>query len=213
MEARDLRTMTVEEYLALDASSLERWEFVDGEVCEMLAARIEHNVVVVNVSTALSRALDARPSLVLGSQQRIARADRGFFYPDVVVVCGPVVRHPKDRETITNPTLVVEVLSPTTKDYDRSEKFDHYRHLESLAEVLFVSIERREIERRRRKTDGEWVSRWFTSGEIELACFGVTLRCEDVFAKLPSESAGPEGTGARKPKRISPPGRTRTRRA
>ncbi len=179
--------MTVDEYLAIDASSRERWELIDGEVFEMLAARVEHNLVVVNVSSAMSHALGARPCFVLGSQQRIARADRGFFYPDVVVVCGSIERHPRDRDTITNPTLVVEVLSPSTKDFDRSEKFDHYRHIDSLTEVLFVSIERREIERRRRTADGEWTSRWFTTGPIELRAVGVTITCEDVFAKLPAE--------------------------
>ncbi|MFO0709139.1 MAG: Uma2 family endonuclease [Sandaracinus sp.] len=186
MEARDLRRMSVEDYLALDASSELRWELVDGEVFELLAARVEHNLVVANLSSCLVTALRERPCVVLGSQQRVARSDRGFFYPDVVVVCGPVARHPKDDDTITNPTLLVEVLSPSTADYDRSHKFDHYRAIDGLDEILFVSIELREIERRRRMPNGDWISSWFTHGPIELRAAGVSVRCEDVFAKLPA---------------------------
>ncbi len=209
MEARDLRRMTVEEYLDVDESSDERWEYVDGEVFPLLAARIDHNLAVVNVSSALSAVLRERPCMVLGSQQRVARAERGFFYPDVVVVCGPIARHPKDSETITNPTLLIEVLSPSTKDYDRAQKFDHYRSIDGLDEVLFVSIERREIERRRRMPNGDWVSSWFTRGVVELASAGVSLDCADVFAKLgPVEtSQSRESPKAKRPSTVKARGR------
>lgn len=176
--------MSEDEYLALDVSETPL-DYVNGEAFECAGARAEHNLVVANVIRALGNSLDGRPCVVLASQQRVATMKtRAFHHPDVVVVCGAIERHPKDRDTITNPTLVIEVLSPTTADYDRGAKFDHLRTIATLDEMLFVSVDERIVEQRRRLPSGEWVSRWYDAGAIDLASVGVALTIEETFAKL-----------------------------
>lgn len=177
--------MTEDEYLAFDRASDTPWEFVGGEAFECSGARPEHNLVVANVAGALGRALAGRPCVVFGSQQKIAtRATGAYHYPDVVVVCGPIEHHPKDENVITNPKLLVEVLSPTTADYDRGAKFEHYVTIPSLDEVLFVSLGPRFVQRRRRHASGEWVMSWHHDGHVELGSLESTLAVAEVFAKL-----------------------------
>lgn len=185
MEARQLRQMSEDEYLALDGDGETRWEYVNGEAFECMAARAEHNLAVANVLRALGNALAKGPCVVLASQQKVAtRATRAFHYPDVTVVCGPLERHPKDENVVTNPSLLVEVLSPTTADYDRGAKFDHYRTLPSLVEILYVSVEARTVEHRRREAGGAWTQRWYSTGEVPLASASASLLVEELFEKL-----------------------------
>jgi len=185
MEARPLRVLSEDEYLTIEESNGALSDYVNGEAFECAGASEAHNLVVTNLAGRLSALLAERPCVVLSSQQRIATvATRAFHHPDLTVVCGAIERHPKDRNTITNPTLVVEVLSPSTADYDRGAKFDHYRSMASLGEVLFVAPEARTIEQRRRLPSGEWVVRWFSEGSIELAAIGATLEVHVAFTKL-----------------------------
>lgn len=185
--------MSEDDYLALDRASEGRWEYVAGEAFELSGARPEHNLVVANVGRALGTALAGRPCVVLASQQKIAtRATGAYHYPDVVVVCGALERHPRADEVVCNPTLLVEVLSPTTADYDRGAKFEHYVTIPSLQEVLLISTGPRVVQRRRRQASGEWTLSWHHDGAVELTSVGVTLSLEDVYDKLELT----EGTGA-----------------
>lgn len=179
--------MTEDEYLAFDRVSDQRWEYVGDEVfeCSGGSARPEHNLVVANVTRALGQALLDRPCGVLGSQQKVAtRATGAYHYPDIVVVCSPIERHPKDENVVTNPKLIVEVLSPTTADYDRGAKFEHYVTLPSLDEVILVSLGPRFVQRRRRHSSGDWVMSWHHDGQVELASIGCAIAIDEVFAKL-----------------------------
>ena len=92
--------------------------------------------------TALSRALEGRPCVVFSDALRVRAVATGFAgYPDVTVVCDALSRDPEDKNTVTNPTVVVEVLSPSTEDYDRGEKFAQYRTMSSLRHVVFIHHE------------------------------------------------------------------------
>lgn len=183
--------MSEDEYLALDRQSEWRWEYVAGEAFELGGARPEHNLVVANVGRALGVALADRPCVVLASQQKIAtRATGAFHYPDVVVVCGALERDRRAAEVVCNPTLIVEVLSPTTADYDRGAKFEHYVTIPSLAEVLLISTGPRVVQRRRRQPTGEWALSWHHDGAVELTSVGATLSLEDVYDELDLTSDG-----------------------
>jgi Uma2 family endonuclease len=184
MEARDLRRMTLAEYLELDRSSDERWEYVDGSVF-VVAARPDHNLVKGKVYLALSRALEGRPCLVFPDGQKIStRKTRAYHYPDASVFCGPLVRDPDDDHALENPTLLLEVLSPSTADYDRGGKFVHYRSLVSLREYVIVSIEARLVERYRRLETGEWLMTEFTTGDVELSSIDARIRIEELWSDL-----------------------------
>lgn len=185
MEARELRKMSVEEYIALDRSSEEKWEYAFGEAFAMAGASRRHNAIVMNIAVALANALRGKPCFPLGGEQKIeTTATRAFHYPDITIVCGKPRIGAKDDHAITNPTVLIEVASPKTSDYDRGAKFDHYATIPELQEFVAVFTDTPRIEHRRRTPDGRWVLTHLLGGELVLESCGVTLRFEDVYADL-----------------------------
>ncbi len=176
--------MSLAEYVALDRQGDERFEYVDGEVF-VVASRPEHNIVKGKLYVALTRALEGKPCLALPDGQKIATPrTRAYHYPDASVFCGELARDADDDHALTNPTLLAEVLSPTTADYDRGGKFVHYRSLASLHEYLIVSIGDRTLERHRRLPSGEWLMTEFRSGEVELVSIDAKLLLADLWVDL-----------------------------
>jgi len=185
MEAHPLRRMSVDDYVALDRASEERWEYVNGEAFAMAGASPRHNAIVANVFLALGTALRGKPCFPLGSDQKIeTTATRSFHYPDLVIVCGKPRVSTKDEHAITNPTVLIEVASPSTSDYDRAAKFDHYATIPELQEFLAVFTETRRIEHRKRTGDGQWLSTNVLGGEVLLESLGVALELDDAYADL-----------------------------
>lgn len=187
MEALDIRKqLSVEDYFALETKSSERWEYVNGEAF-MMKGTPEHNLVKRNVLAGLMMAVGGGRCVAYPDGQKLSTVKTGaYHYPDVSLYCGPPSRDERDVNAFTNPTLLVEVLSPTTADYDRGGKFEHFRTLESLSEYLVVDIEARLVERRRRLDGGDWLTSFFTEGEVELSSLGVTLELEPLWGDLDS---------------------------
>ncbi len=184
MEARDLRRVTLEEYLELEKVSEDRWEYVNGQAFAM-AASPEHNLVKGNVYAALKSALVGQTCTAYPDGQKLSTPSTGaYHYPDVSVYCGRPERDANDPNAFTNPTLLVEVLSPHTADYDRGGKFVHYRSLPSLQEYVIVSIEERRVERHRRLDTGDWLMTERREGNIELASIGVILAVDPLWSDL-----------------------------
>ncbi len=105
------------------------------------------------------------------------------FHPDVSVVCGPRQLDPEDPNAVTNPTVIVEVLSKSTERYDRTDKLVHYRRIPSLRDYLLVSQTEVRVEHYRRNDDGTWTLRDVRAGEsVALASLDVTLAIDDVYA-------------------------------
>ncbi|MDP9151292.1 MAG: Uma2 family endonuclease [Myxococcota bacterium] len=103
-------------------------------------------------------------------------------YPDISIVCGPVERDPESQETLTNPIVLVEVLSESTEGYDREEKLAHYRRIPSLREYVLISQHERRIEHLSRNDDGFWTLRDLTTpSAVALASIGCALEFEDVY--------------------------------
>jgi Uma2 family endonuclease len=149
--------VTPEEYLAAERLSETRSEYLDGGVCPMTGGTANHIRIVANITTQLSNQLDGRPCDVFPTDMKIRLPDsRKFFYPDVVVVCGELLYHDSRKDIITNPDLVVEVLSPSTEAFDRGAKFQAYRTIESLKEYLLVAQDRPLVEQYVRNGDGKW---------------------------------------------------------
>lgn len=177
--------MSLADYVALDHATGERWEYVDGEAFIVKAASPEHNIVKRNILVALTTALVGRACLAMPDGQKVStKRTRGYHYPDALVVCGDPRYDPDDPHAIDNPTLLVEVLSPSTADYDRGGKFVHYRTLESLREYVIVSLEPRLVEAHRRLEHGMWLMTEIASGDVELASIGVRLVYEDLWRDL-----------------------------
>lgn len=184
MEARDLRRMTIDEYIALDRASDERWEYVGGEAFAMAGASPEHNIVVANIAGALRSALRGKPCLAMSEGQKIAsQRTRSYFHPDAIAVCGTPRRDERDDYAIVNPTVIVEVLSDSTEAHDRGAKFAHYRHLASLREYVLVAQDERRVEVYRRNEGGRF--ELFEAGaseRFELASIGVSLAVDEIYA-------------------------------
>lgn len=146
------RRVTYEEYLALDAASDEKLEYERGEVFVLGRGTLEHSRLQATIGYALSNATDRRPCTVYSSSARIraVKTDRAC-YPDVTVVCGPAKTLPGDPHTITNPTILVEVLSESTEANDRGAKWAHYRRIDSLQEYVLVNQTEPRIEVYRRE--------------------------------------------------------------
>jgi Uma2 family endonuclease len=176
---------TFDDYLSLEDVSAVRHEFLDGQVWAMAGGTPEHAAICVNVSTLLSNATRGKPCRVFSSDLRVRVKATGLgTYPDVSVVCGALeidANDPKGR-TVTNPRVIVEVLSPSTEDYDRGEKLGHYKQIASLEEVLLVAHDRRDLEVVRREADGSWSRHVAGAGEsVRLAAFGIDVVVEEVY--------------------------------
>lgn len=146
-------------YLAWEAEQTERHEFVDGEIYAMTGARDAHNRVALNVAFALRGALRGTPCRIFVSDMKlhIASTD-AYVYPDVLVTCHEADRAPAADLMKHHPSLVVEVLSDSTGAYDRGRKFELYRSIAGLTEVLFVQPDRPQVDLfRLRPDDGLWV--------------------------------------------------------
>ncbi len=131
------------DYLTRERSALEKHEYRDGEILLMAGGTVSHSLTIANVNRALGNLLTGKPCNVFDSNLRV-RVPRGilYTYPDVTVICGKPQIDPNDPflETVTNPTVIVEVLSPSTEGYDRGEKFNRFRKLDSLDEYVLVSL-------------------------------------------------------------------------
>lgn len=171
-----------DEYVRMEAMSPIRHEWLEGEVWAMAGGTPDHAAIAVNVTTLLSNQLRGRPCRVFGSDLRIrVRATGLGTYPDASVICGKLQLDPQDasKTTATNPKVLVEVLSPSTEQYDLGEKLAHYKKLPSLEEIVFVSTEARRVEIIRRDKRG-WRSVVFTAGLAEVR----SLECELSIAEL-----------------------------
>ncbi|WP_019866419.1 Uma2 family endonuclease [Methylovulum miyakonense] len=140
--------ITAEDYLKMERSALSKSEFRDGQIFAMTGASREHNLVSGNIYRELSQQLKKRPCEAYVNDMRVKAADvRNYHYPDIAVVCGRPEFEDAHVDTLLNPTLLVEVLSPSTEAYDRGGKFGHYRRIPSLREYLLVMQDQPAIER------------------------------------------------------------------
>jgi len=158
MQARH-HLFTIGGYVRLEQETGVKHELLAGQVWAMAGGSREHALVSANVCALLSRALRNKRGAVHSSDLRIGVKATGLFtYADVTVICGRVEIDFADPtgQTVTNPRVLVEVLSPSTEDYDRGEKLGNYKQIPSLEEVLLVAHDRQEVEIVRREPDGTW---------------------------------------------------------
>lgn len=177
--------MTEAEYLVFEATSFEKHHFVNGELIAMAGARIEHNHTVMNVTRVLLGALGAGPCRVVGSDQRVHVEATGIYvYPDLAVWCGaPQIVGPNPK-SLVNPTVLVEVLSESTEDDDRTWKSSHYRRIPTLQAYVLVDWQDRRIEVYARTPEGWLLNEVIDTGAVAVAAIGARLDCADVFAGL-----------------------------
>ena len=175
--------MSPDEYLALERQSETRSEYLDGEMFAMAGSSFNHNVIVGNVLGELRQQLKGRPCRVCPNDQRVHVPATGLYtYPDVVVVCGEPRFQDGKMDTLLNPILIVEVLSPNTEAYDRGEKLEHYQTIESLAEYVLVAQDRPRIDQYVRQDGGHWLLTAASSLEASLAL--PSIQCQLALAEV-----------------------------
>ncbi|MEZ4442804.1 MAG: Uma2 family endonuclease [Polyangiaceae bacterium] len=185
--ARSQHRYSYAEYLAYERDSELKHEFDDGEILAMAGGSRRHNALASRVSAALEAG--RRPGCVaFQSDQKVRIPATGrATYPDASMVCGPIEGDPADAtgNTITNPTVLVEVLSPSTEADDRGGKWQHYQQLASLQEYVLVSQDAARLERYRRLEDGGWTYEEVTEGTLTLDC-GARLDLATLYDDLPN---------------------------
>ena len=175
---------TYGQYLEALAMSDLRLEFHDGDIFAMAGGTPEHGMLAAGLISIISRQLPASCRVMTSDVKVRVLATGLSTFPDLSVVCGALERAPDDQNCITNPSLLVEVLSPSTEDYDRGEKLSHYKQLPSLQSVLFVAHDARRITLMTRRGD-EWDVVEARDGEtVVVATPPLTFAVREVFAPL-----------------------------
>jgi Uma2 family endonuclease len=187
MSVQTKQLISVEEYLTMERESEEKHEYLNGEIFAMGGASPNHGLIVANVVTQFIIQLKKRPCTVYPTDLRVKVSQTGLYtYPDVVVVCGEPQFDDQMKDTLTNPTLLVEVLSETTKDYDRGGKFAYYRALPSFMEYVLIAQDTPHIEIFLRQPSKRWTLYETDDIEdtLELESIGCTLSLADVYDKV-----------------------------
>jgi len=180
----DHTRMSVEAYLHLDDESMgERYEYVDGYAYLLAGGTTDHSKISVNVTRELSIRLQGGPCSVYNSDMKVRLAERRYLYPDLSVSCDE--RDGGTRSFLQFPRLIVEVLSPSTGLYDRSQKFDYYRTCPTLEEYVLVDTQRRAVDIYRRAKHDFWTLHFFREGDdVELTSVSLTIPLAALYQQV-----------------------------
>ena len=186
MSSQPKHSYSVEEYLALDREAEYKNEYLAGEIFAMGGASPKHVLIAGNTAREFGNRLRDTNCQVYSADLRV-QADVGnaYHYPDVAVVCGRPEYLDKRKDTVTNPLVIVEVLSPATRNYDRGDKFASYRRLDSLREYILIAQEACHVEHFVRK-EGCWE---FTEiddrlGNLMVPTLDIVIPLTEIYAKV-----------------------------
>jgi Uma2 family endonuclease len=178
MGAMPVAKLSVEEYLALDRAAQIPSEYHDGEMFPIAAVALEHSYINLNVGAWLKTQLKGTAYRVAGSPLRVRVSPIKFIIPDLMVVCGRPALTDENQDTITNPKVVIEILSPSTADNDSGEKFRLYRQLPSFEEYLLIFQDRARIEAFRKASSSRWILTIYENLDavVDIESLGVSRR-------------------------------------
>lgn len=177
--------LTPDDYLAFDTNAEEKYEYVDGEIHAMTGTTVKHNLISLDLALALKQHLAGQPCQVFMAELKVhAAAANAFYYPDLVIRCQPESL-PDNTRVIDDPTLIVEILSPSTEATDRREKLAAYRRIPGVQEYVLVAQEERCVEIYRREGDIGWRYLPFTDDDsVEFASIGLTLPMAAIYGAV-----------------------------
>jgi Uma2 family endonuclease len=177
---------TPEQYLVLERKAEFKSEFYNGFITRMAGTSREHNLIAGNLGGELRAQLKSRPCEIYINDMRVLVSRSGLYtYPDLIVACGEPRFLDNESDTLLNPTVIVEVLSPTTESYDRGKKFSHYRRLESLKEYVLVSQDEVFVERYSRQGEIWQLSDWTSMDEmLSLESIDCHVPLREIYARI-----------------------------
>jgi Uma2 family endonuclease len=181
--------LTIPDYLAMEQQSLEKHEYHDGEIYAMAGGTPRHALIANNAGAIIRQALKGKPCSAYSSDLQVALTPSRFVYPDLTVVCDPPLFFEENANAVNNPTLIVEVLSPGTADYDRGGKFARYRQIDSFKEYILISQDEPNVETWYKLDSNVWRINTFTTFDqsFELTSLGVIISMKDLYDKVDFE--------------------------
>jgi Uma2 family endonuclease len=189
MSSQPLVFLTPEEYLAAERKAERKSEYLNGEVFAMAGVSRWHSTISINLTSSLDVQLRTGPCQVNHSDMRVRVNPTGnylYAYPDLSVVCGEPRFEDNQFDTLLNPKILIEILSPSTEPFDRRTKATLYRQLQSLEEYLFIAQDRLHVEHYTRQPSGDWLrfDRDDLNDEVHLLSVGATLRLTDIYHRV-----------------------------
>lgn len=181
------RLLTPQEYLAIERKAESRSEYYQGEMTPMSGASRKHNLIVGNIYATLHQQLRQRDCEVYASDMRVRVTPSGLYtYPDIIVVCGRPEFEDEEVDTLLNPTVVIEVLSRSTQNYDRGDKFEHFRALPSVQDYLLVAQGKMLVEHFARQPDHFWLFSEAREPQqvVHLGSIDCELKVADIYEKI-----------------------------
>jgi len=187
MAATALKFITPQEYLEAEVLADEKHEYFDGHIITMAGARDAHNRIVANLLGAIHSFLKSKTCDVFPSDLRIATpSSNAYMYPDVSIICGEVEKKDGEFDTCTNPSVIIEVMSDSTKDKDRGYKFFYYQQIPSVKEYILVDSISCFVQSIRRQQDDSW--KFETIEDIKssliISTIGLLLLVSDIYYRV-----------------------------
>lgn len=190
-----LKRITPQEYLNRERKAAFKSEFFRGEIFAMAGGSPNHSLIAANFVREAGNALKDQPCAVYNSDLRIRVQPTGLYtYPDATIVCGELEFDDEERDTVINPTVIIEVLSDSTEKYERGKKSNHYRQIASLKELILISQDRPNIERFTRQPNGDWLfheERELTAN-FDLKSLEISVMLAELYRNVRFEPAEPE---------------------
>ena len=194
MQATEVKKRyTLEEYLALEEKAEFKSEYHDGEIIPMTGGSLNHNRIVLSVAAFLKYALRGKGYEPFSSNVRLwIPKHRRFTYPDVMVIQGEPALYNNRTDTLTNPRSIIEVLSKSTEDYDKSDKFKYYRSIPELQEYVLINQYELEIQQYTKSDGGFWIYRVSESTEdvVKLGSIDVEMTVTEIYEGVSFEEVG-----------------------
>ncbi len=184
--------MTIPEYLEMETGSMQKHEYYQGEVFAMSGPKYGHIVIAANITVGLGTKLKGKSCQPLGSDLRVHIPTNTLFtYPDITVVCGEPQFLNDDQWNLLNPVVIFEILSPSTKNYDRGDKFKLYRDIPSLKEYILVDSTSMSVEAFFINAHGQWELREYKSIEdtMKIAAVGISLKLKQIYGNTEFNAA------------------------
>jgi len=192
--AQKITVIDPAEYLRQERLAEFRSEYFAGEIFAMAGGSFRQSLIKLNVGAEFRSALKGKPCMACDSDLRIKVSATGLYtYPDASVICEPVEFEDEHRDTVLNPVLLVEVLSPSTEAYDRGKKFEHYRRISSLRDYLLISQDAPHIEHFHRNENQTWTLTDINGMEakVDIASLGISVQLREVYDKVDFTSEEP----------------------
>lgn len=181
------KEFSVEEYLALEDKAEFKSEYYNGEIFAMAGGTLNHNRIAGNVHFALKLALKSKPfEIFIGDVKLQIPCTNSFTYPDLLVIQGEPTYWQDRRDTVSRAELIIEILSDSTKDYDRAGKFENYRSLPELQDYILISQDKVYVEHFEKQAPHQWLLNEYQSlqDELKIAQFDEVISVADIYEKI-----------------------------